>query len=228
MGSIEQISRVVNRLIEAGAKAIYISDLDGFEICFVGDKKFRDILMLLPSIRSWLLHKLEIEFMMDIKSKYNLSMRCDDIPIIQVKFRIGNMDCVLLGYRGMSIASVYPSRSNIPFALIIETLREVKSILNGVSSVSKSEIASLLKKEILEARKSLSIGDKENLITSLSKIKLYLSGVGTESLNIFVGYIDRLLESLGSGELTGEVRIKIKRSLLLMFRSILKSLEGEI
>lgn len=228
MSSIEQMNRVANRLIKAGAEAVYISDSNGFEVCFVGNKKFRDILTLLPSIRSWLLYKLEMEFMMDIKSRYNLSMRCDDISIIQVKFRIGNMDCILFGHGGISIASIYPSQLNIPFALIIETLREVRSILNGVSFISKSEITSLLKKEILEARKSLSIGDKENLITSLSKIKLYLNEVGVGSLNVFVDYIDRLLESLASDELTSEMRIKIKRGLLLMFRSILKSLENEI
>ncbi|MEX0568859.1 MAG: hypothetical protein Q6363_006840 [Candidatus Njordarchaeota archaeon] len=228
MSGIEQINQIASRLIEAGAKAVYISDLDGFEICFVGDEKFRNVLIILPSIRTWLLYKLEMEFMMDLKSKYNISLRCDNIPIIQVRFRIDDMDCVYLGYRGLSVTSVYPPKSNIPLSLIIETLRDIKSVLDGASSISKSEIVELLKKEILEARKSLSIGDKENLIASLSKVKFYLSNMNTKSLNIFTEYIDKLLGSLRSRELTADMQLKIKRSLLLMFRSILKNLEGEI
>lgn len=226
MTATERIRQILKKIIESGARAVYVSDRDGFEVCYLGDDALRNILQLMPSLRSWILYQVDMRYMVPLQSRYNTNIVCNDIPLIQLKFKIGQMKSVFLSYQGLSISCVYPSNTELDSRQLINALSEIMDLMSS-NSISKADIIGLVKQHILEARKEISAGNKDGLLRNLESIKMYLLAISGAQSKKYIDHIDRLLEILKVAELRGEVGKKAKRSLLSLFRSIIKYLESE-
>ncbi len=220
----ERIRQIVSELIKLGAHAVYVSDKDGLEICYIGDTNLKSFLQLLPSVRTWIQYQLDMNFLMSLQARYNLNIACDDIPIIQLKFKMGAMNSILMSYHGLSIGCIYPNSVDIDPRSLLKILREIFDTMAG-SAGAREDIIDKVRHYILEARKNISAGDREGLVENLEHIKTYLLGSSNPNVNRYITHIERLLDVLRVADLGGEVERKAKRSLLLLFRNIIKSLE---
>jgi len=226
MSGLNRIKMLADDIIKSGAKALYISDDNGLELLFVGDERFRPILQVLPSVYSWIIYQVEMKYMVSLRMKHNISVSCNGIPFLQLDLNMGGMKCIFVTYKGLSMGSVYPRDADVSSVQLIRVLHEISSILKFPGKTS-FDVIKELKQYILDARKSISLMDRESLVKNLIQIKLCLDSINNPTLQRYSGYIGKLLEVLQRAELSEDIRVKAKRSLLSLYRNVIKILNQE-
>lgn len=226
MSGIEELRKLVARLINAGAKAVYVSDDNGLELMFMGDERFKKILQVLPSVRSWVLYQVDMKYMMDLRVRNSINISCEDIPVFQLNLNVDGAECVFMSYHGLSVGCIYSPNASISASDMIHVLRDVLEIIRGSQRESRGLIRKL-KQYILDARRSISLGDKEALLENLVAIKSCLDNIQNPYLLRYSEYISKLIDIIKETDLSKDVEKKAKRGLLIIFRNVIKVIDQE-
>ncbi len=225
MSGVEELRKLVGKLIDAGARAVYLSDDNGLELLFMGDEKYKRILQVLPSVRSWVLYQVDMKYMMDLRVRSSISVSCRDIPVFQLNMNVDGSECIFVSYHGLSIGCVHPSDADITSFDLIDVLRNVIRIIK--SRYKKEDTIESLRQHILSARKSMSVGDKKALLENLSMIKICIDNLQNPHLRRYSEYISKLINIIREAEMSRDIEKKAKRGLLIIFRNVIRILDQE-
>lgn len=218
------VDEAVKPFLERGAIAVYVA-LKGNEILFMGNESFKNMLATLIEFRGLLIRSIDNGLLDQLRM--TLPMRLKDVPSAHFIFELSDMKAIVAWRGGLVLALIFPfSKTDFGFDEINKSLSLIEKSINIDNNFNPDLYLQRIKILFLQARKSVSYGDKESLIRNLREIRELLVSSGNPALLKYPEIIEGLISAIENRKLSDDVRLKIKRSLLSIFKNISKQLEN--
>ncbi|MCR8433593.1 MAG: hypothetical protein NDP13_04830 [Crenarchaeota archaeon] len=213
-------------LLDRGAISILLNKGDS-EVLFIGNESYKHILQTMLSFTLQTKSRISKEYISEL-TRRGIRLDFGEVDFYLLNFSMMNLKVYLATYGDVLISCVFAN--NFPsvneFIDIVRDLTTTKDI--GKHGINKEEIKNL-KALILSARRSASSGIKEELLRNLNDIREFLERLQDQALEPYLASIKRVLLILEQKtEITDELKLKLRRILLLLLKSISKRFKEEI
>jgi len=223
-GSPNGYSMRLRSLLDRGAIGVLLLR-GGAEVLFVGNDSYKPLLLSLSSVVSWVEEKIRDEYIRSAAARYGGDLSLEGLDVFSMCFSITGAKIVIATYRGHSLCCAFLGEEFSP-SEILDVLRDIVESESKAGTGSAEDRLRSIKILILQARKNISMGNKEALLQNLADIKSLLDDLGDSTFRAYSDFLSRLSVSLERTELTKELETKLKRTLLLLLKGVSKRLES--
>lgn len=211
-------------LLDRGALGVLLCKGNS-EIFFTGNVSYKHILQAVASSIVWVEDKIRKEYS-DEFAQRGVKLSFDGIDLCLMSFSIMNLKIYLAAREDLTLTCVFlnnPPASNELVSLLFDL---VHVELVSEEELIKREGLRHLKALVLSARKSISSSTREELLRNLENICEFLERLRDRTLEPFLLSIRRMLSILKQKtELTDEIKLRLRRVLLLLLKNMSKILE---
>ncbi len=210
-------------LLDKGAIGVLLLR-DGSEVLFMGNDSYKPLLQSLSSVITWVENKIREEYLNKASAQYGTDLNFGGINVFSTCFSMVGAKVAIATYGSLAICCAF-SGNEFSVNDLFEILRDLANIEETSDINLSKNILGNIKTLILRARKNVSMGDKEALLQDLADIRELLERLQDSSFRAYSEFLKKLTISLERTELTDELELRLKRTLLLLLKSISKKLE---